>query len=123
MNFETIIPLPVRSFAFGASQSPPDPVSTSPLAARFIRSHTGRPVNCERGGMLKYWPGDGVERVIRRALRRFLPFAASTHAAALIEAPTFSMISPIWFSLTMSGGISSIVSPDGRIMTPASKNE
>jgi hypothetical protein len=38
---------------------------------------------------------------------------ARAYAAALIEAPTFSMISPIWFSLMMSGGISSIVPPDG----------
>ena len=36
------------------------------------------------------------------------------HAAALIDAPTFSMISPISFSLTMSGGVSSIVSRTGK---------
>jgi hypothetical protein len=45
----------------------------------------------------------------------------AAYAAAVIEAPTLSMISPIWSSLTMSGGVSSIVSPAGRIMIPASK--
>ena len=48
---------------------------------------------------------------------------ARLYAAALIDAPTLSMISPISFSLMMSGGMSSIVSPAGRIMMPASKNE
>ena len=45
------------------------------------------------------------------------------HAAALIDAAVFSMISPIWSSLTISGGVSSMVSPAGRIMIPSSKKE
>ena len=50
------------------------------------------------------------------------PKSGLRYAAALIEAATLSRISPISFSLMMSGGVSSIVSPAGRIMIPASKN-
>src|SRR5260370_537652 len=43
--------------------------------------------------------------------------------AALIDAAVFSMSSPIWLSLMMSGGVSSMVSPEMRSMIPASWNE
>ena len=47
---------------------------------------------------------------------------AAAYATALIVAPIFSMISSIWFSLMISGGVSSIVSPAMRTITPSSKN-
>ncbi len=49
--------------------------------------------------------------------------AGQPYATALIVAATLSTISPIWFSLMMKGGVSSIVSPDRRNMIPASWKE
>ncbi len=45
------------------------------------------------------------------------------YATALIEFATFSTISPIWSSLTMNGGVSSMVSPARRNMMPSSWKE
>jgi len=39
---------------------------------------------------------------------------------ARITLPTFSKISPIWFSLTISGGVTAIESPTMRNMMPSS---
>ena len=98
-------------------------------------SHTGRSSEWERGRMLINWPGWLVMRQLAARPRqrwwndghvRGRPprkRIVRIYATALIVAPIFSTISPISLSLTMSGGINSIVSPDGRIMTPASKNE
>jgi hypothetical protein len=49
--------------------------------------------------------------------------AKSYYAAALIAFPVFSTTSPIWSSLMMSGGVSSIVSPARRSMIPSSWKE
>jgi hypothetical protein len=84
------------------------------------RSCSGRRSQAEspvRRPGVRWTPGFAPKPVRAEASGR------SAYAAALIDAPTFSMISPIWSSLTIKGGVSSIVSPAGRIMIPALKNE
>ena len=47
-------------------------------------------------------------------------FQDHAHASALMTLPTFSKISPIWLSLTISGGVTAIESPTMRNMMPSS---
>ena len=49
--------------------------------------------------------------------------SAAPYATALIVRPTLSTISSIWASLMISGGVSSMQSPDRRSMIPASWKE